>query len=577
MSGNIPNLRIRLALIFGLLSLLLSALLSVAVGGDAAGRIRDAVGDSLGHAATHLLDRLDQDLLHRYAELQLAAADAIDAQDDPDALRQRLERLQSVFPLYVWIGHADADGVITAASDRFLEGKNVADQAWFSQGRDGPFFGGPGASLQLERLRPPGGGPERFVTLAVPVLDSDGQVRGVLAAHISWHWARELARAIAGEATQPGLELLLLDEQGIVQLGPEPLEGMPVPFPRARQHDGGYVVETWPNGRHYISSLAPPRAQQRPPRPRWQVLARQDADLALAEVSQLQDRILLWGGFLGALFAAAGWWSAARIAAPLRALTEAAERTRRGGSPAELPQLDHYQEVAALSATLNDLVTELNADKAQLGALSEALREKLQTHALELHNANSRLQQETAERNRLQEERERLIARMQELADIDPVTEVANRRYFDRLAEAELERARTRGQSLAVIAFDVDNLAQLNEEQGLAAGDEILRVVAHCARLALRQLDTLARLEGEGFVALLPEADLATAMTVAERLRVAIAEQRFSSRRGELRVTASFGVADLQPHNRHINELLQRADAALYQAKQGGRNQVRQA
>lgn len=571
MSGSTPNLRIRFALTFGLLTLLLSLLLGIAVGGDATERIRNAVGASLERMAVHVADRLRQELTRRQGELQLAAA----AGADPTALRERLEQLRTHFPHYAWLGYVAADGTITVAADGLLEGGNVTDQAWFTEGLKGPHIGRVAASLQLERARPAATGPDHYLALAVPTHAADGSVNGVLGAQLNWRWARQLAQEVAAAGPPaPATDIMLVDEQGLVQLGPPELEGQPLPFPRALQRQR-YLIETWPDGQRYISALDTGSSNQPPSG--WRVLVRQEADSALAPVVRLQRHIVGWGVFASVLFAAIGWWSGERVAAPLRKLTAAIRQARHDQRFDALSERHDYREIEALSAEIATLATQLSDERDQLRALTGSLREAVEERAMELRNASLRTEQEIAERRRLQEERERLIARMQELADIDPITEVANRRYFERLAEAELERARERAQALALLAFDIDQLAELNEAHGPALVEEILRGVAQCARAGLRQVDTLARIGSEGFVALLPETDLATAMSVAERLRTAIAAQTFDHRGQPLKVTVSIGVADLQAHNRHIDELLKRANAALYQARQGGGDQARQA
>ena len=156
------------------------------------------------------------------------------------------------------------------------------------------------------------------------------------------------------------------------------------------------------------------------------------------------------------------------------------------------------------------------------------------------------------------------------LADTDALTGLHNRRALDRRLEQALALAGGCGQPLAVVAFDLDHFKQVNDRFGHEAGDQVLRAVGAAVRSRLRQQDTLARMGGEEFVALLPQTDGPGAVLVAEGLR----RQVLAAVTGELGpVSASFGVA--QWDGRECPQaLLARADAALYRAKRAGRDRI---
>jgi diguanylate cyclase (GGDEF)-like protein len=171
-------------------------------------------------------------------------------------------------------------------------------------------------------------------------------------------------------------------------------------------------------------------------------------------------------------------------------------------------------------------------------------------------------------------EKARLIGELQQLATIDDVTGLYNRRHFFELAGREVGRAQRYDRSLAVILFDIDHFKQFNDTYGHATGDEVLRAVAARCRQALRDMDLLGRYGGEELVALLPESALLDAGKAAERLRLTVADSPIYTRCGPLNVTMSLGVATLTPDCRDLATLLDRADAAMYRAKQAGRNQI---
>ena len=169
---------------------------------------------------------------------------------------------------------------------------------------------------------------------------------------------------------------------------------------------------------------------------------------------------------------------------------------------------------------------------------------------------------------------DRLLDRLERIASRDSLTGAASRHAFFETAGARLEDARRRGQPLAVIVLDVDRFKGVNDTFGHAGGDLALQGIADALRDGLREQDLLGRLGGEEFAALLPDADLALASQVAERLRRAVAslDLKFEGRPIPLRICA--GVASLEPGDDGLHALLVRADRGLYDAKRGGRDRV---
>ncbi len=161
------------------------------------------------------------------------------------------------------------------------------------------------------------------------------------------------------------------------------------------------------------------------------------------------------------------------------------------------------------------------------------------------------------------------------LAATDPLTELPNRRFFVQTANRELERVRRFGGSVSVIMLDVDHFKSVNDTYGHALGDEALRCLTRVCKELIRQIDVLARYGGEEFVILLPGTEEAAASSVAEKLRSAIADMPVSDGRNHIKLTASFGVAQLRPGDQGIEAGLARADTALYAAKHSGRNCVK--
>ena len=159
-------------------------------------------------------------------------------------------------------------------------------------------------------------------------------------------------------------------------------------------------------------------------------------------------------------------------------------------------------------------------------------------------------------------------------ATTDPLTKTFNRRYFFETAQKELERAQRYEHALSIIIFDLDRFKKVNDTYGHGVGDEVLRRISALNKENLRENDIFARYGGEEFVILLPETNLEQAYQMAERMRKKCAPP-LQVGENSINVTISFGVSSLGKEKLLLDQLLRRADKALYKAKKGGRNQVR--
>ena len=163
---------------------------------------------------------------------------------------------------------------------------------------------------------------------------------------------------------------------------------------------------------------------------------------------------------------------------------------------------------------------------------------------------------------------------MEEAIATDFLTTVHSRRYITDAGHAAVETAHAQGTGLAVAVVDIDHFKRINDRYGHAVGDEVLKAVAHAMRGACRDSDTLGRFGGEEFAVLLRGLEREHAAAAAERLRRAVAAVAVRTGQGTIVPTASIGVASLTPDDRSFEQLLIRADRALYRAKESGRDRV---
>lgn len=175
---------------------------------------------------------------------------------------------------------------------------------------------------------------------------------------------------------------------------------------------------------------------------------------------------------------------------------------------------------------------------------------------------------------RLREELREANQRLRELAIRDPLTGAFNRRHLHSLLDAELDRSRRHDHTVSLILADVDHFKRINDRFGHAAGDRVLTAVAAALADGVRNHDSVGRFGGEEFLVLLPETGIAEAVTVAERLRCAVAALAFPEL-DALEVRLSLGVAEARGVDATgADALMAAADDALYQAKRSGRDRV---
>ncbi|HVV77851.1 MAG TPA: diguanylate cyclase [Mycobacteriales bacterium] len=165
-----------------------------------------------------------------------------------------------------------------------------------------------------------------------------------------------------------------------------------------------------------------------------------------------------------------------------------------------------------------------------------------------------------------------LLRRVRQQAITDGLTQLSNRRAFDRSLDREIGRAARADGRLSVLLIDVDNFKALNDAHGHIAGDTVLRQISRALQRSVRSYDTIARYGGEEFAAVLPGCSAGLAFKLADRMRVAIQDAAT-----EVKVTASVGVATFPYDGADAATLLRSADRALYASKRAGRNRVRSA
>lgn len=248
-------------------------------------------------------------------------------------------------------------------------------------------------------------------------------------------------------------------------------------------------------------------------------------------------------------------------------------------------------EVILLSLALAERINRERAEKeaarkdalaySQRVAESQHREMRIQRKMLDLkkqHNKDleERVEKRTHELHKVLDELEEANRELEKLSITDPLTQMANRRYYEDILAKELRRAKRASSDLTLLVIDIDHFKQVNDTYGHSAGDKCLQVVAEVIHdQATRATDFVARYGGEEFVVVLPDTDLQQARFVAEKIRLLCEAVTIEWYRHTLRLTVSIGGACLSQGNHcEGSELFTSADIQLYKAKEEGRNKV---
>jgi len=391
-----------MGLAFSTLSIALTVVVVEVVEREATRHVERSIGHGLGELALQASDKLDRGMFERYREVGLIAkrfalADAGLSHAD---WRQMLDDVRQTYHYYSWIGVADPQGKVLVSAGGLLEGADVSARPWFRDARKGSgHVGDVHEALLLSRLLPQSGGePLRFVDVAFPFRDRAGKDRGVLGAHLSWQWARDVERSIIEPLeAERQVQALIVGTNGVVLLGPPHLQGRTVDFPSlhaARSDERpGYVIEKGIDGKTYMTGYSRSKGYADYPGLGWTVLVREDIDNALVPVKRLRSYGLWSGIALALLFSLAGVFVARWITRPLMQLGAEAARISQGEGAAIAPQNRAYDEVQALAGTLNALVGDQRRRQAELEQLNATLEQRVQERTQALAEALSVVRQ----------------------------------------------------------------------------------------------------------------------------------------------------------------------------------------
>ncbi len=466
--------------------------------------------------------------------------------NDPEALGRALDQLQSTFKGFTWIGFARPDGTVIAATGGLLQGKSVAERPWFKNGLEDLSVGDVHEAKLLAALlaSSTAGEPLRFVDISLPIKDKDGILIGVLGAHLNWDWARDLIASVGDVGGDDVTTLSVISTNGVVLVGADT---------GTTRYSGEQLdrLKTIRSGtftdKKLLTAFYVTKGYQEYQGLNWIVTASQPTSVAMAAALTSAQTIFGLGTIIGILGVSCGLLLAGRIARPIRAITEEADRLGRTLGPTMLQRQNGSLEVVHLTRALRSLLR-------RIGFAEERTKE---AEARATENA--------------QQFQDDLI-RLRHIADTDHLTGLMNRRAFLVAANDAVAYCHRYRRSVATLMIDIDHFKLINDRYGHAAGDTAIRRIAQIIENCVRTTDKAARFGGEEFVVLLREIDEAGAMALADRIRLAVAQETLGSSDTAVSATVSIGVSMIANSDRDVQDMIARADQGLYVAKNRGRN-----
>ncbi len=376
--------------------------------------------------------------------------------------------------------------------------------------------------------------------LAVPIFSAQGELVGSLAATLDPDSIGQVLRMAENSAAG---EVALMDARGRVLVSSDQVQGKLGSVSLAADvlkslRAGNGQLTTYRNARGKRMLGALYKLEELP---LLLVAQRKEADV-FRELRELLDLFLTLIGGLVLSVGVIAYLFGLSIVRPLRGLIQGAEKIAGGDLGVDLP-VTSGDEVGYLTRVFNQMTIRLRENRDQINAVNRDLKKKNQM--------------------------------LEEISATDALTGLRNRKDLFHTLQSRMANFKRYQRPFSVLLLDIDHFKQLNDVHGHLAGDQVLRAVAAILRHSIRGVDYAARFGGEEFLILLAETTRPRAMEAAERIRACVAAEAVVVDGQPLSVTISIGVAQAAQADSDPNHIVQRADRALYDAKRGGRNQVR--
>jgi diguanylate cyclase (GGDEF)-like protein len=501
-------------------------------------QLKQEIGTSLAQDAFQTSDKLENFMWSRLSEVKLLSElDTLKNPQDPNRIRELLEKLNEDIPYYSWIGMLNPKGTVIASTNGILTGSNISQRPVYQQALKGPFIGDVHEAVLLAKLLPkPKEGPLRFVDISVPVRNDKGILTGILATHLSWEWAKAVEKSVIKPIKNKKIDIVVVSQlDNKVILGNKNIIGQTLSLPsikKARNGSNSWALEKWPDGKTYLTGYIQGKGYMDYKGLGWTVLVRQPLSTAYAPIAKLKSLIIMIGIVFGIIFAIAAFLIARKVYKPLHEITEVANQIKEGKT-IDIPIMKGIQEIEILSSSLRELIRSLVKTETKLTI-------------------------------------------MDSLAKHDPLTGLHNRMALDDHIHQAMAEAEATGQTLSILYIDLDNFKPVNDTFGHHIGDELLKEVAKVLARNTRGKDFAARIGGDEFVLALmtPKEDpIKIIRSVSHRI-IRDLREPFNIEGNIVKIGCSIGGAVWPVHCDSVIDVMRLADESLYTAKRSGKNKL---
>jgi len=377
------------------------------------------------------------------------------------------------------------------------------------------------------------------MVVAAPILAAHGRILGVLASKLNF---LTINKILENYALQETGELYVITLKGALLVSTQPIKsdflettlGMPT---TNHLFSNETVIMDYKNYRNtdVVGTL------KKVPQIGWGIVAEKERDKAYVEVFRLRNMTI--GFVFGMLFVIglAAYLLGLTIVGPLNRLIHGADKVASGDLEVDLPLLSGG-ELGFLTKVFNHMVERLRQGRDELSATNQTLHER--------------------------------NIELEEISVTDSLTGLYNRKHLQETLTNEVARSERYNRHFGVLMIDIDHFKKYNDTFGHLAGDEVLKKMASVFRRSMRECDYAARYGGEEFLIMLPETGANEAVRAAELIRDRVAKEEFKNGGKSVGMTISLGIAAFPQHGNNLESLIRSADAALYEAKEGGRNRV---
>lgn len=402
---------------------------------------RKSASQSLQQYATQVHREIAASVQSRLSIIQLAATQLAPLTEDPAELRRALDTIRQQYPEIGWIGAANRQGVVFAATEDTQLSDNVFSLPWFAKGITGPYLGDAYNVELLKSKSLPNQSEKasyKIAHVAAPIKNLNGETLGVIGAHLSWDWIRDVqAQSLSAvDANAPTLQFILAGENNIVISGPDDLVGEPLPAFNTLQENGKYLIGTETSAYKDDVHLD------------WTVALRGESAEIISAGRTTQTLVILTVMAAGSMAAILIMIAVSKLTWRLRVLSRDAEKITRGEKQ-ELDPVAGSDDVSQISKALATSISNLNQEKKTLQALNLELDQRVEDRTKEIHRLSAKSREVALTQQRLRFARDMHDTLAHSMMAVLTQIRVI-RKMRDRLTDTQIEEELGRAETVAL-------------------------------------------------------------------------------------------------------------------------------